>query len=97
MDPSVREAQEKRMAAIAEAAKEDARRNLMEQGAAANPTGYAADFSNCMQKEKPLAFRLRRRMNASEEKYNKTARALNILERHPELEELLWLLRSGLV
>lgn len=45
----------------------------------------------------PLAAQLGRRLAHGSEELNNLYRAQDILIRHPEFEELLWLLHSGLV
>jgi len=46
---------------------------------------------------KPLASQIGRRINRENENIAMLYRAQDILQRHPEFEELAWLIRSGLV
>ena len=48
-------------------------------------------------REESTVERLQRKLNRIEQDNNKTARALNILQQHPEFEDFLWLLRSDIL
>lgn len=65
---------------------------------APSPQGQAAYGAfgiaeDCAAKTEPLIYRLMRNMNSSEHEARKQRRAVEILERHPEFEELIELLR----
>jgi hypothetical protein len=58
------------------------------------PTTAGCDIAqDCVANAEPLIYRLMRNMNASEHEARKQRRAVEILERHPEFEELIELLR----
>jgi hypothetical protein len=48
-------------------------------------------------KQEPLIYRLQRRARNVEQDHAKLARVLDILQRHPEFEEFLEVLRSDLI
>lgn len=59
--------------------------------------GVGAANDTCCEREEPLSARMARRLMAKQHDAVAEERALGILLRHPEFEEFLWLLRSGLV
>lgn len=70
-----------------------------------SPANSAYADNDCVQAQavgripvpEPLAAQLGRRLTRASEEMNELYRAHDILMRHPEYEELLWLLRSGIV
>jgi hypothetical protein len=64
-----------------------------DNSACSAPAGY----SNMMPKQDPLLIRLQRRARSAEEEHAKVTRVLDILQRHPEFEEFIEFLNSGLV
>ena len=47
--------------------------------------------------EESIVSRLRRQQRTTESEYQNNQHALEILERHPEFEEFLWLLRANII
>jgi hypothetical protein len=78
------------------------------QEKAARANEYIGDVNQCaspstlgmsgqaMACEESITSRLRRQQRTNESEYQKNQHALEILERHPEFEEFLWLLRANI-
>jgi hypothetical protein len=67
-------------------------------GAQQDNCGQVAGLGNmCCKKQETTRERLQRRLRNSNDEHVRLNRVLDILERHPEFEEFLEVLRSGLV
>lgn len=55
------------------------------------------DCAQNMAQQEPLVYHLQRKARNAEENHVKITRVLDILQRHPEFEEFLEILRSDLV
>jgi hypothetical protein len=64
---------------------------------APNPSGAYYGESPVTTKEAGLRDLLYQRINRAQNDTEKLAKAIRILKAHPEFEDLLWLIRSGLV
>lgn len=82
---------EKLKASQAQSCGQAGTKGLSPQGQA--PYGALGIAEDCTANAEPLIYRLMRNMNSSEHEARKQRRAVEILERHPEFEELLELLR----
>ena len=58
--------------------------------------GGQAYYGDCA-KEVPLREALKHRLHRADYEHDTLTRAAKILDAHPEFEDLLWLVRSGLV
>jgi hypothetical protein len=59
--------------------------------------GYTDPYLRVHEVPAPSIEVLRKRQSESSEDLHRITRAINILERHPDFDDLIWLLRSGLV
>jgi hypothetical protein len=66
------------------------------QGVTGGIAGAKAYYGDC-EKQVPLRETLRHRLHRTDYERDTLSRAAQILDAHPEFEDLIWLIRSGLV
>jgi DNA-binding ferritin-like protein len=66
-------------------------------GCNAQPTQNQGILTGLTPREETIVERLQRKLNRIEHDNSKTARALMILQQHPEFEDFLWLLRNDVL